>query len=1413
MKKLLFVFVVLSFAVGQEVYFNNFSSGQLEDWTTSVGEGDPYGSVTITNEALRLQSWNNCGQDYDQYSIAKLDLPLSDDYSITFRANKETWCGHFQFYILQEGNPGYYRLWWNGSNLTGLVKKNINGTTTTLANNSYNNGTNNWKTYRFIKEGNHLQFLVGTNENNLSIIYDVTDPGEPLNGGNVRFSVTQAGQTTWIDDIEIDYIDLTASQIEVEIDTLTFEIEEDQIISDTINLPIKNLGDATLLVDVENTLYWLHSDNNISLIAGDSTFISVWTSGINMEDGNYWGNLLINTNDPENAEIEFPVNLIINPGPDPQISISTDSLYFDYIDNSGENSQAITITNTGDDTLIFNLNSGERGTALEFDGVDDWVDFSNNFAFNQSNYTIELWFKSDSLIMQDIIAFTTLSDDLHGILIEPRSDKIRFLHRSPPGSSWTESNVYSSVNYNNGNWNHVACVKDPDEIRIYYNGVKFDNIQNTSYFEENLYLTIGKLSPSKDERFFKGSLDNVIISGYTKYDMDFIPSNTVVDNYISKWDFNEGEGNTLYDQSGNGNDGTINGATWVESPFLNTVEWLSVDDSTYILPPGESSEINVNVNGDGMDWGSYEGFIQIMSNAPLNQIVDIPVTMNVLGPEISVDADSINFEIIANEDSLSSQIITIENTGFDTLQINLSKDNYTIEFDENDDVIKINDYNLNLLNSITVDAWIYPTEFYTYNRFITTGSSCFVLRLNTGRPQFYINIGGNLYHALSSIPIPLNEWNHITGIWNGEIGEDNSLKLLVNGIEVNSYATQHTIEGVMNNSNINNFYIGDIGGESFIGKIDEPRIWNRVLSEIEIQERMYKSLNSNEETGLIGYWSFNEGNGNYAYDKSEISNHGEFLNSPSWIINDFNYQYDWITLSETTLSIPPGESENIEITTNASGFEFGEYEANITITSNDPENPSIEIPVSMNIIPAVYGCMYQNACNYNPDANVEDDSCIYSDENYDCDGICFEDTDNDLICNSLDQYPNCYDDGENNPYDCLGVCNGETECDNISLSYGNNLISFSGIPAIDSTALLLETIEELDVEVNFIIGQGQGLFKTEDGWAGNLTTIDEYSGYWLNIEGSIDWTIPLDSSYSDICTNYNLQYGNNLVSYLGNDNANTIISLGGNMLANNYGFIIGQSVGLFNTSGQWSGNLNNLKKGQGYWLNSYSSTPFRWGIGTDCEMPTEPLIKENINPLFIQSTNQAFYLIKEIEIDGKHPEEEDLILAYNNDILVGSAVYNPELTVLPVMGRDISEQTEGFLEDGEIPILKLLKNSGESIILNSTLEGFSNLLVSEIVSVTGSTIIIPTEWSIAPAYPNPFNPKTTIKIGVPVTLHAMSLRVFDINGRLIETLIDNKIEPGFHKVDWNANGLPSGIYLLKLKAEGYSDSQKLMLLK
>ena len=79
-------------------------------------------------------------------------------------------------------------------------------------------------------------------------------------------------------------------------------------------------------------------------------------------------------------------------------------------------------------------------------------------------------------------------------------------------------------------------------------------------------------------------------------------------------------------------------------------------------------------------------------------------------------------------------------------------------------------------------------------------------------------------------------------------------------------------------------------------------------------------------------------------------------------------------------------------------------------------------------------------------------------------------------------------------------------------------------------------------------------------------------------------------------------------------------------------------------------------------------------------------------------------------------------------------------------------------------------------------------------------------------YPNPFNPKTDIKWQM-ADFSYVRLKVYDVFGREVAILVDEKKSPGSYSVTWNANGQPSGIYFYRLTTPSFHDTQKMILLK
>jgi hypothetical protein len=120
-------------------------------------------------------------------------------------------------------------------------------------------------------------------------------------------------------------------------------------------------------------------------------------------------------------------------------------------------------------------------------------------------------------------------------------------------------------------------------------------------------------------------------------------------------------------------------------------------------------------------------------------------------------------------------------------------------------------------------------------------------------------------------------------------------------------------------------------------------------------------------------------------------------------------------------------------------------------------------------------------------------------------------------------------------------------------------------------------------------------------------------------------------------------------------------------------------------------------------------------------------------------------------------------------------------------------------------------------VINDTLYGDTIL-----TSIKNNKIILPTSIKLYQNYPNPFNPTTTIQYTLPLARSPLqggargglvTLKVYDILGREIATLVNEEQKAGNYKVEFNGANLSSGVYFYQLRAGNYTATKKLLLLK
>ncbi len=145
-----------------------------------------------------------------------------------------------------------------------------------------------------------------------------------------------------------------------------------------------------------------------------------------------------------------------------------------------------------------------------------------------------------------------------------------------------------------------------------------------------------------------------------------------------------------------------------------------------------------------------------------------------------------------------------------------------------------------------------------------------------------------------------------------------------------------------------------------------------------------------------------------------------------------------------------------------------------------------------------------------------------------------------------------------------------------------------------------------------------------------------------------------------------------------------------------------------------------------------------------------------------------------------------------------------------------------------------LENTGTRIQEGNTFESLTGILffsfgnyklvprknddfVGQVTDIN-EEVTMPQEFELAQNYPNPFNPSTTIKYSVPNNVasncsSSVVLRVYDVLGKEVATLVNQKQNPGNYKIQFDASALTSGIYFYTIKAGSFFQSKKMLLLK
>lgn len=165
---------------------------------------------------------------------------------------------------------------------------------------------------------------------------------------------------------------------------------------------------------------------------------------------------------------------------------------------------------------------------------------------------------------------------------------------------------------------------------------------------------------------------------------------------------------------------------------------------------------------------------------------------------------------------------------------------------------------------------------------------------------------------------------------------------------------------------------------------------------------------------------------------------------------------------------------------------------------------------------------------------------------------------------------------------------------------------------------------------------------------------------------------------------------------------------------------------------------------------------------------------------------------------------------YKNGVVIGNPVFGTTQTIsswtawevpMTYNTSDVPDSATIFFVTGAY-----IQHS-ESILYVDNLS-FDTLITS--VSLTSNEL--PIKFNLAQNYPNPFNPTTNISFTIP-SRSFVTIKLFDIIGREITTLVSEELRSGNYSRQWNATNIPSGVYFYRLQAGSYIETKKLVLLR
>ena len=403
------------------------------------------------------------------------------------------------------------------------------------------------------------------------------------------------------------------------------------------------------------------------------------------------------------------------------------------------------------------------------------------------------------------------------------------------------------------------------------------------------------------------------------------------------------------------------------SQFVDT-PWLSADPTSGTTDPQGSSDVDVMLDGTGMDLGVYTSTLFVSSNDPINPLVQIPVTMTLVGaPEIVVNPTSLDANLQPN--GTTTVPVTITNNGEAPLDwtineveglanINVSSSatqqsvnprQVTLSLDSQPANGNITNTPLNpqdqvsltlddgsVENDVGINDGTNDYQFIWLNRF-TPDAADFPFTLDQIQVFFDSGTGVNVGDEIDLVVYQDSDGDPTNGAtW---LATYNVTVQAADGVTWSVY----DLPSPLYVSGPGDVLIGAINRYTVSGA--PPKTYPAAIDTGASQQRSW-----------IGWWNLDPPDpANLPPDAVFATIDGLGLPG-NWLIRASGNTFDvpWLSEDPTSGTVQPGESVVVNVTFDATGLVSGVYTANLDVNSNDPSMPTIQIPVTLTVNNMLY---------------------------------------------------------------------------------------------------------------------------------------------------------------------------------------------------------------------------------------------------------------------------------------------------------------------------------------------------------------------------------------------------------------------------------------------------------------------------